>query len=146
MIRNALDESVFQIIPFYAPNPGAGSTNYQFAHSSRTLSTLVLMTMDYTADANVADRIITIGRWASAVFYPLASTAFAITAGQTWKIIASLNVLPNSATSNSYLYIPLPNFPFYPPGFHISLHFENAQAGDQVSNIKWYEKVWVLAQ
>lgn len=146
MIRNARDISVFQSEFFTFPDPPPGAPNYQVAHTSRAEGTISLLTLKYAADANAANRLVTIGRWATATFYPFGSTAFPITSNQTITVIGCHNAPANSATSQDYLYLPLPDLPLLDSDYFIAFLFENAQAADQVSNIRVYEKLWVTAK
>ncbi len=146
MIRNSLDTSVFKISRDYAPDPPAGSVDLQYNSIGRALFSLMHFTAKYVADANVADRIITVGRKTGVNFYPLGSVAYPIAASQTWKIIGSACPLPNTATSSGYLYLPLPDIIFFEPDEWLFFLFEGAQVADQFSDLKLWFKEWVAEE
>jgi len=142
MMRNSSDDAVFNFTRVSIPNPAAGSPNWQFMPPRNAHLSLVLFTCTYVADANVADRIISVGNWYSGAHHPLASVAYPIVAGETWTIIGSICPLPNSAVSHSVLYCPLPDIPFFHEGDYMSFLFTGAQATDQLSNLMLYFKLW----
>lgn len=141
--RNCTDAAVFHLLHKSYGAAGAGATLWAISPPVRAHLTIAHFTAKFVADANVGDRVISIGRWTGGVHYVVSSHACAITAGQTWYLIGSLNALPNTASSSRYLYFPLPDLPFLHYPEHLSVQFNGVKATDVFSEFEVDYKLWV---
>lgn len=143
-IRNCTDSAVFRLHHESYGAPGAGALHWAISPPTRAHLTIAHFTAKFVADANAGDRVISIGRWIGGVHYVVASHASAITAGQTWYLIGSLNARTNNPVSFRYLYFPLPDLPFLHYPEYLSVWFHGVKAGDVFSEFEVDYKLWVF--
>lgn len=145
-MRNSTDAAVFRFFHESYADPGAGAFHWAISPPVRAHLTIAHFTAKFVAGATVGDRVISIGRWTGGVHYVVSSHASAITAGQTWYLIGSLNALPNTANSVRYLYFPLPDLPFIHHPEYLSVYFHGVKATDVFSEFEVDYKLWVFEQ
>ena len=141
MPNNSLDDNLFVTTFSVRSDPAVGN-NSTGAVGGGAQSELTLITFTLVTDANAANRVVHIDLVDSGITIPLGSAAIAHTASNTFGYIATQNATTNAAGNIATYTIPLPNLRIFDPTALLNIVVDNIEAGDQLSDIRIYRKVW----
>jgi hypothetical protein len=122
-------------------NPAAGAEK-AFTLPIPAQGQLTLLSFSFAADANPANRIFTITLETGGSTIILGSADAAITANQTMPVICHENAPLTLQTPLYTLLIALPSLRIFDPTAQIKINVASIQAGDQISDIYSYWKLW----
>lgn len=139
--RSPLDQACFTALPLAYPDPAAGA-GWSCIPPLNRLSTLALFSCTFVADANVATRRFALEFYHAPYYWMLGGCSYSVSASETWYLLAHSNVVLNTAATDYFLFLPLPDLPIITDSMSVSLNVINKQAGDQLSEIRAIWKVW----
>ena len=139
--RSSLSNDLFLSNWGVRSNPAAGA-NSSAAIGQPAQSEILLVTFTLVTDAGVADRVAEINLKSGATNIPLGTSGIAHTASSTFNYIASQNATTNAAGNIDTYTIPLPNLRFFDPDDLLEINIKNIEAGDQLSLIRIYRRMW----
>jgi hypothetical protein len=134
-------ENVF--IPHWttAVNPGAGNDQSVAVPDAGHIE-LVLLTFDFTADANPANREIEVTLETGGLSIPLTGTLEYVTASDAFHIICHQNPEFAAVATTHRMSLGLPNLRIFDNTATVDITVTNIQAGDAITSTVAYWKLW----
>lgn len=145
MIRNPFDTSIFNFNWAQNASPGAGN-NLTLPLVVNARVELVCMSFNFNADANAADRYLTVSVVHGARIIKLGMSGYKITANMVRIIMVGQHGTTSEIDNGNNQMIAIPSFPFLLENDTITVNIADKQAGDVISATYWATKTWVFEQ
>lgn len=145
MIRNPFDSAVFNWHWTTPTTSGAGN-DLTIDPIPNARAELVLLSFQFSADANAANRWIRFIAIHGVYDIMLGGSDYVITANQTRQIIIGQHGHTTMTAGGDVLYIAIPSFPFILENDSLYTRIQNIQATDECTNpcVAW--KIWTFEQ
>lgn len=142
-IEKQLDESFFEIRSGHEANPAA-ATGFTLQAPENCRSQLLALTFKLVTDANVANRLPTIRHIIGANPVYLSHALIPQTASTTTIWVAGYGHPLQINIDYGYGYMNLPYYPGIFEGDSLVIAVDNFQAADQISEIAYTWKRWLI--
>lgn len=145
MIRNPLHTAVFQIALTELSNV-AGNVAIVIPGVTNARSELVAVSFTLTTDATVASRSPYVQLQSPSLTMDMAFHTLPTTASLISRYLFGKGLNPVSDVDSRAYQCPLPDDVYLFENWNINIHLTNGVAGDVMSAIRTYHKVWTFEQ
>jgi hypothetical protein len=124
------------------PDPGAGN-NFTFSEGDKHRVEIVGCSFTFTADANAANRLITVYGYDGTSAYLTSPLPGVITATEAIFVSFGVNVPPQDLSASvAFITSGLPLGFIIEPEHYFNSNIANIQAGDTITNLVLFYKLW----
>jgi hypothetical protein len=142
-LLNPFNSNVFDVVTLNPANPGAGA-NLAYNCPDNCRLEILSCNFLFTADANVANRYITLSCTDATAIWGVSRSQVPHTAGLSWNYFFETGLIDEiDLSAGSILIEPLAYQVFLDVGTFFTLNVTNIQVGDALSGIYLRVKRWV---